>query len=122
MAIRIGELSERTAVSRRSLRYYEQQGLLTSTRSAGGQREYADDAVERVIEIQELFAAGLCSSKMAALFRYLERDREDLAGTMQVELCRERQRLDEMMRDLSRAQGVLDEVWARYARPTGSSS
>lgn len=31
--MRIGELSKRTGVSPRSLRYYEEQGLLTSSRS-----------------------------------------------------------------------------------------
>ncbi len=33
--MRIGELARRTGVSERSLRYYEQQGLLVSERTAG---------------------------------------------------------------------------------------
>ena len=40
--MRIGELSKRTGVSSRSLRYYEEQGLLTSSRSDAGQRHYSD--------------------------------------------------------------------------------
>ena len=36
-------------------------------RTAGGQREYAERAVDRVILIQELFAAGLHSKKIAEL-------------------------------------------------------
>lgn len=59
--MRIGELSALTGVSPRSLRYYEQQGLLSSTRNSGAQREYEASAVDRVNRIQELFQAGLNS-------------------------------------------------------------
>ncbi|WP_458315938.1 MerR family transcriptional regulator [Mycolicibacterium brisbanense] len=65
--MRIGELSRRTGVSERSLRYYEQQGLLAATRTPNGQRQYAETAVDRVIHIQELFAAGLRSNTIAGL-------------------------------------------------------
>jgi DNA-binding transcriptional MerR regulator len=55
----IGELAARTGVSRRSLRYYEQQGLLTALRSGNGYREYAESAVDTVRRIRALLAAGL---------------------------------------------------------------
>jgi DNA-binding transcriptional MerR regulator len=54
--MRIGELSKRTGVSPRSLRYYEEQGLLTSSRSHAGQRHYSDAEVQRVSLIRQLFA------------------------------------------------------------------
>ena len=38
--MRIGDLSAATGASARSLRYYEEQGLLSSERGAGGQRHY----------------------------------------------------------------------------------
>ena len=57
--MQIGELAERTGVSRRSLRYYEQHGLLRPARSAKGWREYDEDAVDRVRNVRELLAAGL---------------------------------------------------------------
>ena len=57
--MRIGELSERTGVSTRSLRYYEQQGLLAADRSSNSYRDYPEDAVQIVERIKILLAAGL---------------------------------------------------------------
>ncbi len=55
----IGELSRRTGVSRRLLRYYEEQGLLHVTRRANGYRDYDDDAVTVVQRVRLLLDAGL---------------------------------------------------------------
>lgn len=57
--MRIGELSRRTGVSRRSLRYYEQNQLLRSHRTANGWREYDEAGVHRVHRIAELLGHGL---------------------------------------------------------------
>lgn len=65
--MRIGELARSTGVSPRSLRYYEEQHLLSSRRSPNGQRVYADAAQERVHLIQRLYQAGLSSSTIAEL-------------------------------------------------------
>ena len=58
LAMRIGELAARAGVSTRALRYYEQQGLLSSTRSAAGQRHYGDNEADRVAYIQALYRGG----------------------------------------------------------------
>uniref|UniRef100_A0AAU3H5P7 MerR family transcriptional regulator n=1 Tax=Streptomyces sp. NBC_01401 TaxID=2903854 RepID=A0AAU3H5P7_9ACTN len=60
--MRIGELSKATGVSSRSLRYYEEQGLLPGRRRPNGYRDYADDAVRQVAFIQDLYRAGLSSA------------------------------------------------------------
>ncbi|GAA1830830.1 MerR family transcriptional regulator [Agromyces salentinus] len=57
--MRIGELSERTRTSPRSLRYYEQQGLLTSDREHNGYRDYGANAVATVQTIRSLIEIGL---------------------------------------------------------------
>lgn len=59
--MRIGELSRATGVSTRSLRYYEEQGLLTAGRLTNGYREYDEQAVRLVAFIQDLYRAGLSS-------------------------------------------------------------
>lgn len=59
--MRIGELAKATGVSTRSLRYYEEQGLLPARRLANGYREYDEQAVRQVAFIQDLYRAGLSS-------------------------------------------------------------
>ncbi|GGW54166.1 hypothetical protein GCM10010503_34250 [Streptomyces lucensis JCM 4490] len=55
----IGELSRRTEVSERLLRYYERVELIRSERRANGYRDYAEETVETVRQIRALLAAGL---------------------------------------------------------------
>ncbi len=59
--MRIGELARATGTSARSLRYYEDQGLLSSDRRSNGYREYGEEAVRQVAFIQDLYRAGLPS-------------------------------------------------------------
>lgn len=124
--MRIGELSRRTGVSERSLRYYEQRGLLISDRTPSGQREYSPAAVDRVIHIQELFAAGLNSGTIADLLPCM-RDADggpaDTATPRLVEtLAHERDRLDTAIRDMANSRAVLDDVIAAACRTSADSA
>ncbi|MFC9732492.1 MerR family transcriptional regulator [Streptomyces roseolus] len=112
--MRIGELARRSGVSERSLRYYEAQGLLRSERTPGGQRRYGEWAVDRVVRIQALYAAGLNSRKIAHLLpcmRDADGGPSEIATARLVdELAAERTRIDAMIADLARTRGILDEV------------
>ena len=55
----IGELAALTGASRRSLRHYEDEGLLTSARAANGYRTYDAPAVATVHKIKALLGAGM---------------------------------------------------------------
>ncbi|MFC3997975.1 MerR family transcriptional regulator [Nocardiopsis sediminis] len=115
--MRIGELARRTGVSVRSLRYYEEQGLLTSQRTPGGHRDYADDAVERVDRIQCLYSAGLCSSKISELLPcILDHERGAPAPDLVDLLTVERRRIDGMMAQLAESRRILDGVIASAGR------
>lgn len=112
--MRIGELARRAGVSERSLRYYETQDLLRGERTPGGHREYGEWAVDRVIRIQTLYAAGLNSRKIAQLLPCMKdtdgRPSETATPKLVAELTSERDRIDRMIRDLVRSRDVLDEV------------
>lgn len=57
--MRIGELSKRTGVSIRMLRYYETEGLLKPERTAAMYRDYSSDEVQTVERIKLLSSAGM---------------------------------------------------------------
>lgn len=57
--MRIGELSKRTDVPSRMLRYYEEQGLITPRRLGNGYREYDEYLIDRVGKIKGLIDAGI---------------------------------------------------------------
>ncbi|MEV6647880.1 MerR family transcriptional regulator [Amycolatopsis sp. NPDC051371] len=109
--MRIGELSKRTGVSSRSLRYYEEQGLLTSSRSDAGQRHYSDAVVERVSLIRQLFDAGLSSRVIASVLPCVETPGD--AGVVEqafVTMTSERDRIDAEIARLVEARDALDVV------------
>jgi DNA-binding transcriptional MerR regulator len=62
--LKIGELAHRTGVSVRSLRYYEQQGLLAPNRQENGYREYTVLAEEQVKTIQLYLGLGLSTEQI----------------------------------------------------------
>ncbi|MCZ7436918.1 MerR family transcriptional regulator [Micromonospora sp. WMMC241] len=107
--MRIGELSARTGVSARSIRYYEQQGLLAAVRTTSGQRVFAESAVERVRLIQRLFSAGLSSRRMSELLPCVT-DPDIRTRWLTDRLREERTRMEAEMAQLAHAVAVLDEV------------
>ncbi|MFF2845810.1 MerR family transcriptional regulator [Streptomyces sp. NPDC058001] len=110
--MRIGELASRAGVSVRSLRYYEEQGLLASRRSAGGQRHYKDSDVGRIEFIQQLYAAGLSSRVIAALLPCRDAPSEEHSDAALERMAQERDRLTRHIADLVRTRDTLDEVMA----------
>ena len=109
--MRIGEVSRRSGVSPRSLRYYEELGLITSERESNGYRRYDEVAVERAIVIHMLFGMDfpreVVTSVLActgdapaeahdALYAQLDRVRADLSERIQT-LVATRSRIDEFL-------------------------
>jgi DNA-binding transcriptional MerR regulator len=56
--MRIGELAVRAGTSARTVRYYEQQGLLRARRAANGYRDYDEIDLRLVREIRSLLEIG----------------------------------------------------------------
>lgn len=57
--MKIGEMAERTGVSIRMLRYYEEQGLLAPARTASGYRDYGKVELNTIKRIKTLGACGM---------------------------------------------------------------
>src|SRR5258708_31282239 len=65
---RIGELAAKVGLTERTIRYYEERGLLESVkRLDGGQRVYTDDDIRRLKFIQKLKVLGLSLAEMQEL-------------------------------------------------------
>ncbi|MGY6652366.1 MerR family transcriptional regulator [Amycolatopsis sp. TRM77291] len=106
---RIGQLSKRTGVSPRSLRYYEEQGLLTSSRSGAGQSHYSDAEVQRVSLIRQLFDAGLSSQVIATVLPCVDiPDDLGVAEETFTAMMRQRDRIDADIAHLIETRDALD--------------
>jgi MerR family redox-sensitive transcriptional activator SoxR len=55
----IGEVSERSGLAVSAIRFYEDKGLIASTRTAGGQRRFRRDVLRRLGFIQAAQRVGL---------------------------------------------------------------
>jgi DNA-binding transcriptional MerR regulator len=68
--MRIGTLSTRTSVPAKTIRYYEEIGVLPpAERSPNGYRAYGTDAVERLDFIKDAQATGLTLDEIATVLR-----------------------------------------------------
>ncbi len=83
-AMRIGEVAERTGTTPRTIRYYEEIGLLTggTERQLGKHRCYDEQDVERILEIVRLKdLLGLTSSSCHSCSRQRARARRFVASS-----------------------------------------
>lgn len=114
--MRIGQLARRTGVSERSLRYYEEQGLLRPARTAAGYRVFVESDVDAVRHIQMLLAAGLNTKFIREVLPCMVDTGDGLApGCPQLlpHLQKERDRITHAIDGLATARGLLDTVIAR---------
>ncbi|NJP50483.1 MerR family transcriptional regulator [Streptomyces sp. SBST2-5] len=108
--MRIGELAARTGVSTRTLRYYEEKGLLRPGRTAAGYRVYGEEHVETVRRIRILLAAGLGTDVIGEILpcmvdegEYLAPGCDDLVALLEAE----RRRIDDRIAELRDVRSAL---------------
>ncbi len=73
--INIGELARRAGIATSALRYYEDEGLLDSARTAGQQRQFKRDALRRVAFIRAAQTVGLSLQDIRAALATLPSNR-----------------------------------------------
>jgi DNA-binding transcriptional MerR regulator len=123
--MRIGDLARESGVSRRLLRYYEEQGLLRPVRLPNGYREYGESHVAVVRHIRTMLAAGLPTAVIA---RILDCVHDDDGGRMVPTACpgmeanlrRERERIAETIQRLQTSQHALDTMLAVVRERSGA--
>jgi len=78
----IGALAERTGMSLRTLRHYDETGLLKpSGRSEGGFRLYTDDDLARLLVIRRMKPLGFSLDEMADLLEVVDQLRASAGST-----------------------------------------
>lgn len=112
--VKINEASRITGVSTRSLRHYEEEGLIVPGRCANGYRDYCSPVIERVVVIRSLLESGLPIRLIKEVLPYLT---DSETGEMCAEFVHEvsvyRDRLAARIADLSAQQDALDAFLTR---------
>lgn len=99
----IGELADRAGMSLRTIRHYDEVGLLVpSARTAGGFRVYTEGDLERLLVIRRMKPLGFTLDEMAELLRVVDA----LGAEEPVDAATLAARLDEF----------LDDARARHAK------
>ncbi|NEW37935.1 MerR family transcriptional regulator [Nocardia cyriacigeorgica] len=93
----IGELSRRTGVSVRTIRFYCDEGVLPSRRTSGGHRVFEPNVVDRLLAIRRLRALGLGLDAITAI----------ASGALAIE--------DAVAEERARARAELDALSWRHA-------
>jgi DNA-binding transcriptional MerR regulator len=125
--MRIGELSQRTGVPTRMLRYYEEQDLLHPQRAANGYRRYSEAAVYRVQQIRGLLDSGLTTEIIRRILPFLDQPEQihlhpdcvtpEVAGLLRREAERIQQRIDCLTRNRDALHAYLAAVQPGTAPP-----
>jgi len=103
----VGEIAERVALSHRTVRYYDDEGLLPARRSPGNYRLYGEDALAKMLTIRRLKPLGFTLDEMREVLALL--DAVSAAGAAGPEHEERLQRLAALEVDVRRRRDKLVE-------------
>jgi DNA-binding transcriptional MerR regulator len=116
--LQIGEVAKRLGLSLRTVRYYEEQGLVTpQTRTSGGFRLFSDEQVRRLELIKQMKPIGFTIQEMRDLLDARDIARSPAASPTERASARERlaayaddaaARCDKLRKQLGQADGLAD--------------
>lgn len=117
--MRIGEIAERAGTSTRTLRFYEQQGLLPARRTSNGYREYDEVDLRLVREIRSLIEIGFNLEETRPFVECLRSGRDSGADCpASIEVLR--RKLADLDSCIARLVAVRGRVRGELARAVGS--
>ena len=104
----IGQLAERAGVATSAIRFYEERGLVQSTRTTGNQRRYQQSQLRRIAFIRTAQRVGLTLDEVADALATLPEGRTPTKADW-TRLSRAwRPRLDEQIRRIELLRDQLD--------------
>lgn len=125
--MQIGEVATRTELSLRTIRHYEETGLvIPSARSQGGFRLYTEADIARLMVIRRMKPLGFTLDEMRALLEATDRldsdeemppeEREELLERIRGFDQAAQQRVEDLRTQLSRAEEFAATLAVRLAR------
>lgn len=105
----VGEVARRSGVAVSTLHFYEKQGLVTSTRSAGNQRRYGRDVLRRVAFIRAAQRVGISLADIRAAVQTLPDGRTPTRADWARLSAAWREELDARIAQLKKLRDTLDD-------------
>jgi MerR family transcriptional regulator, redox-sensitive transcriptional activator SoxR len=106
--VTIGEFSRRAGVAASTLRYYEELGLISSERTAGGQRRYARVMLRRVAFVRAAQTVGLSLAEVRAALARLPDERTPNKADWNKVSATWIRRVNERIAELEQLRATLD--------------
>lgn len=114
--MRIGELADRSGVPVKTIRYYEDIGVLgPPERTSSGYRDYDDPAIDRLAFIRAAQAVGLTLGEIRQVVALRERGETPCTHVVAL-LERRADEIGQRIAELQRLQGDLRRLAARAVR------
>jgi MerR family redox-sensitive transcriptional activator SoxR len=104
----VGEVAHRSGFAPSALRFYEREGLLTATRTAGGQRRYERSVLRRLAFVRAARNIGLSLDEVRSALDTLPGGRTPTKADWAALSKGWRARLDEQIRSLEALRDGLD--------------
>lgn len=104
--MQIGEVADKTSLSLRTIRHYDQVGLAPpSGRSEGGFRLYTPEDVERLLHIRRITPLGFSLEETAEILKIIDGETSE---NLQEYLTKARAGRDKLARKLKQADELID--------------
>lgn len=109
--LKIGEVAERTGLSRQSIRYYEREGLIEKPYRSptSGYRKFEPEVVYRIRFIQNAQELGFTLEQIKDLLDILEK-RKEVPGKFATKLASKKNEIEERIEKLTAIKYVLEEL------------
>jgi len=119
--LQVGEVADRVRLSHRTVRYYDDQGLLSAARSAGNYRLYSEADVDRLLLIRRMKPLGFTLEEMRELLDVIDAvdapgsTSRDVEATLRTMIDDVRERRDRLAEQLASADEFLVSLQSRLS-------